>query len=502
MRLLESPLVSAALVFTATLVGRIAVVLTTRFDGLYGQDAYAYYRFARELFIALTHFQAPPPFWWSLGYPTLLNLAFFFGGVNIASAQIITLLCGALVAPFAFALAYEVAPQSHKMVAGWVAALVCAVGGQLAQSSVVIMADAPALMFATAAAWLLLRYARTQSVRTLCLAALAAGFAVWTRWQNLIFAAVWLAALVSIEWEARKQSGTTRAGLQIILALALIAIVLSPQLVIRTATDAPLAGQSWLEGWRVTNMFSRSFDTVDGHLEYELPVAIFYAQVFAHPGYLVVLLTPLFLLGSTLLLRQYTLPAPSAASAAILLLGWIAAMYLFLAGIPYENFRFSLGLFPPIAIAVGLGAGWLWNRWRTSRLRRALVAWIGLALVVMLLWQPRVLAPVVESKARELNTAQWLTQQGITTEPVWTMGINGALETYTSLNVPSLWERSADELRSTAPAYFLIDTQNLETQWRGRQPEALYHALRVANALQPVSTFERWTLFRIVNRSP
>src|SRR5262249_46137421 len=154
-------------------------------------DAYAYYSYARDLFSALTHLQPPPSFWWPLGYPLLLNLGFLFGGVNVASAQAITVLCGALVAPLAYAIAHEIAPEESKIYAGWIAGLLCAVVGQLVQSSVVIMADAPGLMWASLASWLLLRYRRTRGTGTLVVASLAAGLAVWTRWENLIFAAPW-----------------------------------------------------------------------------------------------------------------------------------------------------------------------------------------------------------------------------------------------------------------------------------------------------------------------
>src|SRR5581483_4247387 len=194
-----APLCLGALAFAV----RIVPIARNSFDGLYGQDAYAYFAYAREMFAALTHAQIPPPFWWALGYPFVLNVGFVLGGVNVAAAQGITLLCGALVAPAAFALAYEAAP-APKNIAGWVAGLICALGGQLAQSSVIIMSDAPALLFATMGAWLLLAYARTRGTLQLLLAALAVGMAVWTRWQNLIFAVVWLVTLVTVEWRAAR----------------------------------------------------------------------------------------------------------------------------------------------------------------------------------------------------------------------------------------------------------------------------------------------------------
>lgn len=524
MRVFESLRAAAAILLGAALMSRAALVLVNNFDGLYGQDAYAYYDYGRALFDALKHFHAPPPFWWPLGYPAVLNFAFVVGGVSIASAQWVTILCGALVAPLTFGLAYEITPASYRNVAAWVAGLICAVDGQLAQSSVVIMADAPALMFATLAAWLLVRYARTRYVLTLCLASIAAGIAVWTRWQNLIFAIFWILALLLIEIGSvtrftpnseSTETGSWRVGRsRIFIAFALLAFVLLPQLLIRNATNSPLAGQSWLEGWSFSNFFARTFENVDGHFEYALPVAIFYAQVFAHPAYLFVMFTPFFLIGAIILLREFrpvhqTIPQldvtlssknpfsrPDSWSKPVLLLGWIAGMVLFLAGIPYENFRFGLGVFAPLAAVTGIGAGWVWQRWRASHFRSLFVGWIVVALVVMLVWQPRVLAPVLAIKTRELAQVRWLESQLLPDAHLYTMSIDGAVQTYSKIGVTNLWEMDPTALDFSVPIFLYVDLNNIKTQWRGRLPDQLLRGLNETGFLHLEGMFADWTLYR------
>lgn len=485
--------------FLLALLNRLALVAAVPFDGLYGQDAYAYYQYARELFAAITHAQIPPPFWWSLGYPTLLDAGFFVGGIHVGAAQMVTLLCGALVAPFAFALAYEAAP-TQKIVAGWVAGLLCVVGGQLAQSSIVIMADAPALMFATLGAWLLLRYARTRAQLLLALASFAVGMAVWTRWQNLIFAGVWLAALAVIEFRAARFSKSSFARMA--LAVGIVGLVLLPQVLIRAITNAPLAGQSWLEGWSPANFFSRTFDNADGHFEYALPVALFYAQVVAHPAYLFAMLTPLFIPGCWEIGRMNSQQherqvALRRLPIAVLLLGWILGMYIFLAGIPYENFRFPLGFFTPLAVVTGIGAGWVWARWNSRRAHGFIAIWLALALLVMGYWQPRVLAPVWESKTRQLAHARWLETKLLPDALLYTMSIDGAVHEYTNLRVENLWDMDPAKLTPETPTYLYADTNNIETQWRGKLPDQLVRALTETNLLHPLDSFDGWTLFRV-----
>jgi hypothetical protein len=506
-RILSGP-AAPILLFLLALALRVFWILYYQFDGLYGQDAYAYYQYARELHRALAQFQPPPPFWWPLGYPALLVPAFAVGGSETPFAQHLTVLCGALIAPLAYALTREAAPRGYKIAAGWVAGLICAVGGQAVQSSVVIMADVPALMWAALASWLLLRHVSTRSIWTLVLASIAVGLSVWTRWQNLIFAAVWFAAWLSAQftpspsvndgpsaWRAPAISTTLFRAL---LIVGIITLVLLPQFLSTTAAAAPFAGSSWLEGWRPQNAIFTSFDTVDGHFDYTLPVALFYAQVFVHPAYNVILLLPFFLLGAYVLLRNFRSMPP----AAVLLLGWILAMYLFLAGIPYQNFRFPLGFFVPVAAVTGIGAGFLWHRWRASRTRWLLVAWIGLALAVMVFWQPRVLAPVIEIKRHELARMSTLHLYMGAGDRVWTLGFSGALNDSVPVNARELWGVTLDDIKSNRTSYLYIDVPNIESQWSGREPQQLYHALRDANMLQELAQIEGWTLFEIPPTHP
>lgn len=495
----RSNLGAALVLFFIALVVRLYHAYSSAFDGLYGQDAYAYYNYARELFSYLGRVQSPPTFWWPLGYPAVLSVSFLIGGVNIPSAQLITIVCGALIAPFAFALTVDSAPNSAAKIAGWVAGLLCALGGQLVQSSIVIMADAPALMWATLASWLLVRYARTGKLMELCIASFAVGMAVWTRWQNLIFAFVWLLALVTIQSKFLRIPGTKNAPgaaitwLPLLSAFAIIALVLLPQLVLGVSAPAPLAGSSWLEGWSPVNFFRRSFENIDGHFEYALPVAFFYGQVALHPAYLIALLLPLLGIGAITVFRRFRVSP----HVAILLLGWSGGMYIFLAGIPYENFRFSLGLFVPLCVMTGLGAEWLWDRWQSLHWRWARVAWIGFALLVMLAWQPRVIEPVVAIKSAENAQIRELRAHLPADALVWTLGFTGPVETYTNLRARDLWQVTAAEIKATAPSYLFIDVQNLETQWRDHEPYNLYHALLESDSLEPAAQIQNRTLFRI-----
>ncbi len=76
----------AALWLLALLL-RLVLLAAYPFDGLYGQDAFAYYDFGRQL----QQFQ-PGPFFWPWGYPALLATAFSIFGVQAEAGQIISVL--------------------------------------------------------------------------------------------------------------------------------------------------------------------------------------------------------------------------------------------------------------------------------------------------------------------------------------------------------------------------------------------------------------------------
>ena len=158
-------------------------------------------------------------------------------------------------------------------------------------------------------------------------------------------------------------------------------------------------------------------------------------------------------------------------------------MLFFLMGIPFENFRFPLGLFVPLAIMTGIGVGWFWGRFRTRRMHFALAASIAVSLLAMIIWEPRVLAPVLEIKTRELSDAQWLAQQLPPDALLYTMDIDGAIAQYTPIHVINLIDMDPATLRDDIPTFLYINLSEIDGQWRGRLPEQLVSALNDSQLL-------------------
>src|SRR5690349_5357575 len=71
--------IAALLVAGVAATAALAARLAWPFDGLYGQDAFAYVRYARALWPWLVRGAPLPIYLWPAGYPLLVALALPFG---------------------------------------------------------------------------------------------------------------------------------------------------------------------------------------------------------------------------------------------------------------------------------------------------------------------------------------------------------------------------------------------------------------------------------------
>jgi hypothetical protein len=284
-------------IFLFALVLRVLIIGLTRFDGLYGQDAYAYYDYARQLLTTPYGTPPPGPVYWPLGYPALAALFLSFTGLVPFGAQLASVLTGAAIAPLVYLITLELSlAPPHPRTPAFLVALLTALSGQLLQSSISIMADAPALFWATFSAYALLRWDRTREWFWFPLASATLALAIVTRWifAGLIvpfglFVAYRLSPIAySASPIAHPHTPTlphthTRSATHSLLSMLLFLLILFPQLLFSQASAAPVLQHGWVVNWNLLNAFRTSFDNPDGHFDYRLPPALFYAEPFFHP---------------------------------------------------------------------------------------------------------------------------------------------------------------------------------------------------------------------------
>jgi 4-amino-4-deoxy-L-arabinose transferase-like glycosyltransferase len=402
-------------------------------------------------------------------------------------------LAGALLSPLAFVLTRDLFPAAHRR-AGWLAGVIVAVAGQPILSSVVVMADIPALFWAALSVWLVvqawLRPARASWF--LAAAGAAIALAVVSRWIYILVVPA-LALYVLYQIKAKR----LRLW-QTMWPIAAGLLILLPQLWLSAHRPEGLL-HSWLLGWEPLNFIRRQFENVDGQYFYRLPVGVFYAQPAGHPAYIFTLLGFGGFWGVWRIWRRRQW------GAALLLLGWFLPMYLFLAGIPYQNFRFGLSLYLPWVVlsAFGISEAWDWAA-RTKPLYRRLVQMgVTLSLLGMVAWAYPMLNNFLSAQNQRRAIAEQVAVQLPADATLLTFDLTLTLQHYTGL--PTLEFFYCDEaalatlVQTREPLYLLLNVTNIETQWQGRGPQQNYHWLRDQVRLTEIDDFPPFTLFIVEN---
>lgn len=164
------------------LFARVLLIWQTKFDGLYGQDPFAYLDYAAALKLSLARGEWPPPFFWPIGYPTLIIVFSLFLPFNSA-AQAVSVIASALAGVLTYLMTREILDgQPHATAAGLFAGLIIAFSGQMLISSLSVMSDAAGVFWASLSTFALTRFYRRRAKLWLALAGFALGWAIVTRW--------------------------------------------------------------------------------------------------------------------------------------------------------------------------------------------------------------------------------------------------------------------------------------------------------------------------------
>lgn len=505
----------------------VGVVTWRRFDGLYGQDAFAYYDYAvGPLRVAMLGMDLPPPFTWPPGYPLLVAVASFLVGVTPRAGQLVSLLAGALIPVFTALLAYEVwsapraagadqresfAASSTSLYVPLLAGLLAGLAGQLWQSSVVVMSDTTGLAAATVGAWALARYGRRDAQRSgawLMLAAGAVAYALLTRWAYALvavpFAVYAVLVLVRQGRDTAIRHGLAAAGVALIVMIP----VLAPQIraLAGTGNDLPFVVDLQVYSWNPLNAFRREFVTADGLLSYSRPNGLYYALAPASRFFFTPLLAPLLIPGLWALARR------RAAAPLLLVGGWAAVIFIFHAGAPWQNIRFNLAHLPPLAILIAVGVELIARRLaRIERisLRRLALAALTVYLLVGMALMARggraLTRGFINRKNHDLALVQQIEEWTPPDGQLLAFGLTLTLQHYADRPTYELYyqdEASLAALMSESrPLYLLLDVANVQSQWPGRPPEENYRWLQEHANLTEVADLKPQTLFE-VRRAP
>jgi hypothetical protein len=423
---------------------------------------------------------------------------------------------GALIAPLVYLLAREVRPSARF--GPFVAGLLAATAAQLMISSLSIMSDAAGLAWLTFSAWAMLRYQRSLELRWLALAAFALSWAVLCRWALALAVFPWgLSTLVAWRMAAFPLRRVIAAAAT---AVIVGGVILGSQFVFSLGEEElPHTGDLQVVGWNPANAFKSTLSNSDGIFYYERPVGIYYALPVVHPAFVFPFFAPFLLFSLLPLAAGEERLKPSLRTgrgwlaaglqtlrrepAFVLLLGWPLTVYLFLAGIAWQNPRFSLAFFPPLLVSVGLGIEWVWQQ-LDSKWRPFLIIWCALGLLGSLAWMGRDVRNFTQVKDANVAAVWWTEAQAEPEATAVTFGLTLIMNHYTSLNGLDIYTLNeadlANLLANDSPFYLLLDVANVEQQWQDKSPQLNYQWLQERAELREIGRFNNYTLFEVKRR--
>ncbi|MEN2989483.1 hypothetical protein WG926_14300 [Tistrella sp. BH-R2-4] len=463
------------------------------FDGLYGQDAHEYARFAGALqdWIA----QGVPPGWhaWPVGFTLLGALGGWITGDVVLALQMIAALSLAATVPAVARIIDGLnrpsgvpddgglpddgrLPDDGPGLRGLWLFLAIAVTPALFQAGVLVMSDMTAIAFGCWAIVFQAGFTRRPSTGALMGFAAMAVAAVGTRYGMAVL--LLLPGLHVAAMAIRHRAWAGLAG-----AIMILAAGVALHIAVKQSDAGGLFQHYSLTLWSASNWFVRDVSTADGIQHYPLPTLVYVVTALARPSHLPLVLVLPFLRLRDLSGRQ------------AMLLAAAAGLYaLFLAGIPFQNPRFQLPLHP-LAAAL-LYPAWLRAAgWARRHIRQVVLAVPVVMLAVQMIQAGRALSPLIDRNRFERHLAALL--QPLGPGLLYTFDVDPALG---NRDVPqrmvNLWSRRIDDFEPGALILFAPDA--MAAQWAGRNPMLNWQRAERTHVLEPVADAGRgWRLVRV-----
>lgn len=484
----EHPFWWAAALFALALALRALLVVTTGFDGLYGQDAYTYWDEGLTFGRLLGAGGARGAVVWPNGFPLLVGIATCIAGPSPAAAQGVSLMTGALLAPVLFLLTRSLVPE-RPWAAIW-AGLMGATAGELVRSSIAVMSDATGVFWATTAAWCLVRtWQARRRWPWLVAAALLTAMAVITRWSYALLAPAFAGFATRRTLRAR---WPRPAALLLIGFVALAAA--APQIIHSMDRPRGLLTNTLLVDWSPANAWRASVQTIDGPVTYDWPSALVALAPLVHPAYLF----PAF--GLAAVVGLIALARDRRIGAIVLLAGWWACAYVFLAGLPLQSFRFGIVLVPPTVVLAGIGLATLSER---PRWRRGVVGVALIGIVFTVGWGLRATHAFTDRVGEQRMLVHEIAARLPAAAVVLASGLTASLtHHHPDLEVWELGWMSekalAGALASSRPVYLAVVPEEMAAPGSGRTPRRNVEWLRAHATLREAIRVREVVVYEIV----
>lgn len=449
------------------------------FNGLYGQDSYEYLRFSQRFTEFFTSGKPPGDYFWPVNFPMLGAVLSLVIKDNIFALQLISMLSFVLTIFYTFQLIRLFYPNSDNEVYLYLF-IFAVLSPFLFQSAFLVMSDMLAVFLTTAAIFHIIRYRHEFSRIDFFLAIFFAASAVMTRYADavvLLFPGILLA--ISFYKKFRI--------IDLLMALLILILCLSPQLLIKGNNAGEFLGQKWLGFWSVKNWFLLEFRTIDGHQKYRFLNIIYSWSNFFYPGF--------FFAGVFLVFFINRKIFQNITFWGIILT--IAIYALFISGFPTQNMRFLLQTFPLLILLMFP----FFQSFRYKILARNGLLWSFAAFIIL------VQIALIYKYSLGIYRTNYIEGEIARTvltypnRPIYTFAIDGALKCYgvDSNNIVNMWHSQIDTVEISA--LVLFNEQKFKQQWKDNDPMINWEFIRNEYKLKELKQLpNNWKLFQIIGK--
>lgn len=480
-------LVSIALIF------RVLLLLIFPFDGLYGQDSYAYLDWSKQFAAAIFHFQVPPNFYWPIGYyffTTIFSLL-TLGDFTLA-ALLVSLISSSLCAGVVYRIALRLFEnESAKLTIAFASGLIMCFSGAIMKSGLTIMSDAIGLLFLCSSIYFVLKYSSDKKLSAIIYAFTFLSLGIVTRYADSMIALVIVGVLFYDFFKSRKKSVDIK---KITVACLVGLIIFLPQLYYIFNYGIPYLQSEgsvkvWAESWSPINYFKKDFATLDGIQHYTFPNGLYFLSPLFHPLYLSAF-------GFTFLFGLYFLVRKKLSVTLIILVSWIAVYYFYLAGNPFQSLRYTQSFFPAMAIISAFG---LYSFKFKDKIKKI---FLYMALLTMISYGAIHSSGFVAQKNNDKEVVTWIDNNIPKSSLVFSFEITGTLNNYSKHKIEEFYLYDDSKLKekidsTSGEIYFVLPVEKLRTQWKTLPIERAFDYLISSYKLSEVSRINYYTILKL-----
>ncbi|HOY13502.1 MAG TPA: hypothetical protein PLY70_10195 [Saprospiraceae bacterium] len=460
------------------------------FDGMAGQDGYAYVDYAKNIRTWFDGGAHPGSFFWPPGYPLFGALLSYLGISIPLSMQLVS--CLSLSGVLFYVLKFKTEQNKREEVKydNRIVFSYLLIFGVFApyflRAGMVTSSDMFASFWVTFSAYYFYDYSQKYRFLSLTLGVLGLCLGVLARYP-VIVALLPLALYAIYVWikSVRKVSHLS------VLILPVVVYFIHD---LFKGGDVAFLNHHGITKWSWTNAFANSFQTNDGITNHTIPNIIFIFSPFFHLGFMFLGFVFVYKLFQD---KKIWLPIY------LLIISSYLTYALFLAGIPDQNARLLLILYPFVLMLCFYGYAHFSKRALVMKYK----FWILISLVIFqALLFGRAMLPSIKRMTLEKRIAERLNNEYtiVSSEKdstiLYSFDIDIAIK---SRGIPFKSINLFKEVITTFNAgdYVLFNEDKLKLQWQGLNPMINWEFLKKNQELTLVSDFgDGWRLYLIGER--